>query len=207
MAKKQRLIDETALPGPSARLDQANMAAQALSAAGYVAIGLDHFALPDDSMAKALGDNALHRNFQGYTTDPAETMLGLGTTSIGKTSDGFVQNIPETGAWTRAVEAGTLPIGKGIACTSEDKLRGYVIERLMCVGSVDLKEAGVLFGAPLNWYYRHKSDLTVIQFDGLIKLEGDTVSVTPDGAPLVRIVASVFDTYFSQASSKHAVAV
>lgn len=141
MAKKQRLIDEAALPGSAERLQQCQSAASALVEAGYVAIGLDHFALPNDSMAKAAKAGTLRRNFQGYTTDRAETMLGVGSTSIGRTPSGYLQNLLETGAWARSIDAGVLPIAKGVALSQDDTLRDHVIERLMCTGEVDLDAA------------------------------------------------------------------
>jgi oxygen-independent coproporphyrinogen-3 oxidase len=207
MAKKQRLIDEAALPGPSDRLKQAQAAAQALVTAGYVAIGLDHFALPDDDMAKALETKTLRRNFQGYTTDPAETMLGVGSTSIGRTPFGYMQNISETGAWRRSVEAGELPVGKGVAITQADKLRGYVIEQLMCSGGVDLEQAADQFETPRNWYHSHVDKLRTLQDDGLLTLNQGQISVTLIGTPFIRIIAAVFDAYLSQSPAKHAIAV
>lgn len=153
MAKKQRLIDDKALPGAKQRAAQAEIAAAAISAAGYQAIGLDHFALPDDSLAKAAESGTLRRNFQGYTNDQAEALIGLGATSIGRTPQGYVQNIAETGAWARAVGDGLLPIAKGHALSLDDRLRAHVIERLMCDGAVDTAAAALFLrrrriGAP-----------------------------------------------------------
>ena len=207
MAKKQRLIDEAALPGVEARLAQSQAAAQALVAAGYVAIGLDHFALPSDAMAKAAKAGTLRRNFQGYTTDRAETMLGVGSTSIGRTPSGYIQNLSETGAWARAVEAGELSVGKGVPFTKDDILRGHVIERIMCAGEVDLDEAALRTGAARDWYRAHEGELAILQSDGLITRRGARITVTQKGAPVVRIVAAVFDAYFVAATARHAVAV
>lgn len=207
MAKKQRLIDEAALPGVEARLAQSQAAAQALVAAGYVAIGLDHFALPSDAMAKAAKAGTLRRNFQGYTTDRAETMLGVGSTSIGRTPSGYIQNLSETGAWARAVEAGELSVGKGVPFTKDDILRGHVIERIMCAGEVDLDEAALRTGAARDWYRAHEGELAILQADGLITRRGARITVTQKGAPVVRVVAAVFDAYFVAATARHAVAV
>jgi oxygen-independent coproporphyrinogen III oxidase len=207
MAKKQRLIDEASLPGPAERLAQSSAAAEALIAAGYVAIGLDHFALPGDSMAKAARDGTLRRNFQGYTTDQAETMLGVGSTSIGRTPSGYVQNLSETGAWARAVEAGILPVGKGVAFAPDDTLRGHVIERLMCNGAVDLDEAGLRNGASADWYVDHMPTLSQLESDGLITRRGGLITMTNKGAPVVRVVAAVFDAYLPATTARHAVAV
>lgn len=207
MAKKQRLIDEAALPGVEARLAQAQEAAKALVAAGYQAIGLDHFALPEDDMAQAARSGTLRRNFQGYTADQAQTMLGVGCTSIGRTPFGYFQNIAETGAWARSVEACVLPIAKGVAFEGDDALRGHVIEALMCRGSVDLGVAGVAYNAPRDWYRSHEPDLAGFEADGLIVRDGSNLRVTEAGLPLVRVIASVFDAYLESGKAKHAVAV
>lgn len=207
MAKKQRLIDEAALPGAAERLRQAQLSAQALVDAGYVAIGLDHFALPDDSMAVAAKSGGLRRNFQGYTTDQADTMLGVGATSIGKSPMGFVQNTIETGAWARAVEGGVLPTAKGYALQGEDRLRAYVIEQLMCSGTVDLDEATERFRAAPDWYLETGDDLTEMQRDGLITRTGNRVTITRNGGVYVRVIAAAFDAYLATSRARHAVTV
>ena len=207
MAKKQRLIDEAALPGGEERLLQSQAAAVALIEAGYLAIGLDHFALPTDTMAQAAKAGSLRRNFQGYTTDRAETMLGVGSTSIGRTPSGYVQNLTETGAWARAVEAGILPVAKGVALSKDDHLRGYVIEKLMCDGEVDLDAAARHVGASQDWYDLHEPELAILQADGLIKRRAGRISMTEKGAPVVRVVAAVFDAYLAANTARHAVAV
>ena len=207
MAKKQRLIDESALPGPDARLAQADAAAKALTAAGYVPIGLDHFARPADAMAQAAQDQTLRRNFQGYTTDQAETILGVGTTSIGRTPEGYVQNLTETRAWTRAIQMGHLPIARGLGFKGDDALRGHVIERLMCVGKVDLQAAAQRFGQGANWYHIHRPALDGLAADGLITIDGALLRITPKGAPLARVIASTFDRYLKESQSRHAAAV
>ena len=207
VAKKQRLIDEAALPGSDARLEQAQASSQALVDAGYVAIGLDHFALPDDPMARSLSTGKLRRNFQGYTTDQAETMIGVGATSIGRTPSGYVQNIAETGAWTRAVESGQLPIGKGYVFKEQDQLRGFVIEKLMCQSAVDLKAAGRRFGYASNWYDEHLVDIKELAQDGLLRFEDGVLTLTETGSLMARVVASVFDEYLPTSSARHAVSV
>lgn len=207
MAKKQRLIDEAALPGGLERLEQASASSRALVDAGYQPIGLDHFSLPEDPIAVASHRGTLRRNFQGYTTDRATALLGLGATSIGRTPSGFVQNIAETGAWARSVEAGRLPVAKGLALDGEDALRGHVIEQLMCLGAVDLDEATARFDAAPDWYADAEADLSAMQADGVIVREGGRIWVTDEGAPVVRVVASLFDAYLPRATARHAVAV
>ncbi len=207
MAKNQRMIPEDALPGAEERAAQASAAAEALAAEGYVAIGLDHFALPDDDLAIAARDGWLRRNFQGYTTDQAETLIGLGATSIGRTPSGYLQNIAETGAWARAVEAGRLPVAKGRAFIGEDRLRGEVIERLMCHGQVDADAIGAKHGAPAGWWRDAAGTLTEMQRDGLVAVNAGQVSVTDRGRPLLRLAAAAFDTYLADSKARHSVAV
>ena len=207
MAKKQRLIDEAALPGAEARLAQARAAAEKLEAAGYLAIGLDHFAKPEDPLAIAAREGRLRRNFQGYTTDQAETLLGFGATAIGRTPEGYVQNIAETGAWARAIAEGRPPIGRGRAFAGDDKLRGAVIEQLMCVGAVDTAALGALHEAPPDWCASELESLAPMTAEGLLSIEAGRVEVTEAGRPLVRVVAAAFDRYHAQAQKRHSVAV
>jgi oxygen-independent coproporphyrinogen-3 oxidase len=207
MAKKQRLIDEATLPGGADRARQAGSAAQALADHGYETIGLDHFALPDDSMAIAARAGTLRRNFQGYTTDTAETLIGFGATAIGRSPFGHVQNIAETGAWSRAVAAGTLPVAKGVAISPEDRLRGRVIERIMCDGHVDTDATAAELGAPAGWCAGEMAELDDMARDGLLTRTGTALTLTPEGRKLSRVVAAVFDTYLATGRARHSVAV
>jgi oxygen-independent coproporphyrinogen-3 oxidase len=207
MSRKQRMIDEASLPGPQARAEQAQAAAAALLEEGYVAIGLDHFALPGDTLAIAAAEGTLRRNFQGYTTDRAETLIGMGATSIGRTPAGYVQNITETGAWARAVEAGQLPVAKGLPFTHDDRLRAEVIERLMCDGYVDAALIGRRHNAPEDWWHDAFETLAELQTDGMLNLRQGTVTMTAIGLPLVRIAAAAFDAYLPQSAARYSVAV
>jgi oxygen-independent coproporphyrinogen-3 oxidase len=154
MAKNQRMIDDDALPSAAKRAEQARLAAATLVGSGYIQIGIDHFALPGDSLAIAATGGSLHRNFQGYTSDGARTLIGIGATAIGRTPQGYVQNASETGAWSRAVAAGKLPVARGHALAKQDLLRSHVIERIMCDGSVDLAAAGRALGFEDDWISR-----------------------------------------------------
>lgn len=207
MAKKQRLISEAALPGASERLQQVNAAKEALCKAGYIPIGLDHFALPNDPLAKALKNGELRRNFQGYTTDRAQTLLGVGSTSIGRTPQGYVQNKSETGAWARDVEAGTLPVAKGHVFAGEDVVRATIIERLMCIGEIDLDATAVEFGLQPGWFAAELEDLSSLASDGIVGIEGSTINLAENAQSLVRVVAAVFDEYHQAQRAKHSVAV
>lgn len=197
MKAHQKLIDEHALPGPAERLAQAEAAAERLAAEGYVRIGLDHFALPDDELAAALAEHRLHRNFQGYTTDAARTLLGLGASAIGSLPQGYVQNLAQETDWRAAVRAGRLPIARGVALTAEDRFRGEIIERLMCDLAVDLAAASARHGRDLAELDPARAALARFEADGLVVLEGASVRVTEIGRPLVRSVCAAFDAYAS----------
>lgn len=141
MARRQRLIPEDALPEAAERLRLAALARAALLASGYVAVGIDHYALPQDSLAQAAQADRLHRNFQGYTTDAAERLIGFGPSAISRFPQGYAQNEVATGAWQDRLERGGLTVSRGHAMSEEDRLRAFVIERIMCEGSVDLRAA------------------------------------------------------------------
>ena len=207
VAKNQRMIEDSALPNGSERAEQARAAAATLVANGYVQIGIDHFALPGDSLAQAAAAGTLHRNFQGYTADAARTLIGIGATSIGRTPHGYVQNTSETGAWSRAVAAGKLSVARGHALREQDALRSSVIERIMCDGSVDLVAAGRALGYPDDWYADEIPVLLEMQQDGLLTYQGAKLSLSKEGQPLARVVAAVFDTYLRDSTARHSVAV
>lgn len=207
VAKAQRLIPEDALPDAAARAEQAAAAAEALADAGYVAIGIDHFARPGDGLAIAKREGRLHRNFQGYTDDPADTLIGLGATSIGRTPQGYVQNQSETRAWSRAIEAGCLPVAKGRVFEGEDLLRAAVIERIMCYGQVDPDMMGRRFAAAEDWWSDARDALAGMEADGLVKCDPGGIGLTPRGAPLARVAASAFDTYLAASRARHSVAL
>ena len=207
MAKNQRMIDEAALPGAEERAIQAHSSAQELIKGGYVPIGIDHFALPGDTLTKAMQAGKLHRNFQGYTDDDARSLIGFGATSIGRTPFGYVQNQSETGAWARAIETGHLPVSKGLVMSLDDCLRAYVIERIMCDGTIDLEIAGGFFDTEPDWYEPEVEQLDILARDGLITRDGARITLTPAGTGLARIVASTFDIYLRHDRARHSVAV
>lgn len=207
MKTHQRMIDETALPGIAERLRQSIAAAERICAAGYVAIGIDHFARPGDSLAIAAGAGKLHRNFQGYTTDQAPALIGLGASSIGSLPQGYVQNITATGEYIRAVREGGLAIARGLECNAEDRMRGWVIERLMCDFAVSVDELTRRFRESAAPVVKEMAYAALCDPDGVVAFDGSTFSVTELGRPFVRSVASAFDTYLSAGVGRHSVAV
>lgn len=207
MKSHQRLIDEGVLPWPAARLEQAEAAAERLRAEGYVRIGLDHFARSDDEMARALAAGRLHRNFQGYTTDAATTLLGLGASAIGRLPQGYVQNAAQELAWRTEVQAGRLPVVRGVAITPEDRFRGEIIERLMCDLEVDLDAVCARHGRSTSDLADAVTRLTPFIGDGLAALEGARLRIVGHGRLVVRAVCAAFDAYFEPAAQRHSKAL
>ncbi len=189
----QKLIDQTELPGAAERLDQSEAAAARLESEGYVRIGLDHFALPDDPLAIALKQGALRRNFQGYTADPHMTLIGLGASSISSLPQGYYQNDPTELGWRRRLQEGRLPVVRGIGLTDEDRFRGDIIETLMCRKTVDLNAVCASHGRSVGELRPERETLAAMAADGVVALSGDTVALTPLGQPWLRSVARVFD--------------
>lgn len=198
MKKHMRLIPSEALPGPDARFEMAEAAAARLVDAGYVRIGLDHFARPADAMARLQAEGRLRRNFQGYTADQAEALIGFGASAIGQLPQGLVQNHTPIHAYAEAIEAGRLPVAKGVALSPEDKRRAALIERLMCDLAVEVPED---LAADLE------PELAEMAGDGLVVRSGRRVTVTERGRPFLRCVAALFDAYLDPAHNRHSVAV
>jgi oxygen-independent coproporphyrinogen III oxidase len=208
MAKNQKMMPEEALPTPLMRYEQAKVAGDALAEQGYVKIGLDHFARPEDTMAVALREGRLRRNFQGYTDDAAGAVVAFGASAISALPEGFVQNIVETGAYTRAVNSGVLPIAKGVAFHGEDKLRGAIIERLMCDMEVDLEDIRKQYASERVDFRDEMTQLRGLEQEGLCKLKGSRVRVPEEARLALRVVCSVFDAYLAHnAERRHAAAV
>ncbi len=204
--KHQTMIDEAVLPGTDERLAQSQVAAALIARAGYDTIGLDHFALPEDSLAQVARLGQLRRNFQGYTDDGCETLIGLGPSSVSRFRQGHAQTITATGDYQRRVAAGTLPIARGVVFTDEDRLRGWVIERLMCDFCFSADAALRLFGAAARTVLAEASVVTQDAEPMLVRA-GDLFVVPVQHRALVRVVAARFDHYFSKGTARHSAAV
>lgn len=199
----QRLMAEAELPGVEARLAQAEVAAETLQSFGYRLIGLDHFALPDDELAVAAAGHRLHRNFQGYTVDDADALIGLGASAIGKLPQGFVQNAPDLAGYSRAVSSGRFATVKGLALNDDDRMRSRIIERLMCDLAVDLDTMDGGAAA----FAEELAALEPLAAEGLLTIDGGQVTITERGRPYVRIAAAAFDAYLKTGQKRHSVAV
>jgi oxygen-independent coproporphyrinogen-3 oxidase len=200
--KHQALIKESDLPGPQERLRQARIAAEVFEDAGYQSIGLDHFAFADDDLAIAAREQRLHRNFQGYTTDRADALIGFGASAIGKLPQGFVQNAIDAAGYARAVEAGQPATVKGIALNDDDRLRAGLIERLMCDLRLDLSR----FGGTAQ-FHDEMNALSPLADAGLVIVDDQTIMITETGRPLVRLAAAAFDAYLAGNQARHSLAV
>jgi len=205
--KHQSKIDETCLPDSLGRHDQSSAIADALKQAGYVQIGLDHFALPDDPMALAFRERRLRRNFQGYTTDTGEALLGFGASAIGHLPQGYVQNQVQIGAYSQSIAAGELATVKGYALTDDDRLRADIIERIMCDFGVDLGKVCARHGATSDEVLKSATRLTNLISDGVVRLDGEHLEVVTDSRFLLRSVAAAFDAHLDSAKRLHSRAV
>jgi oxygen-independent coproporphyrinogen-3 oxidase len=203
----QRKINEAYLPDSAARHDQACAIANALKEAGYVQIGLDHFALPDDPMARAFQEQKLRRNFQGYTTDGSEVLLGFGASAIGHLPQGYVQNEVQVPAYSKAIAEGRLATVKGYGLTDDDRLRADIIERIMCDFGADLGEICARHGSESDAMLKSAPRLESLISDGVISLDGDRLEVANDSRFLVRSVAAAFDAHLDAAKHRHSRAV
>ena len=191
----QRKIDEAALPDAEARFAHSRAIADALVGAGYIEVGLDHFALPGDPLAIAAASGGLHRNFQGYTTDDVALLIGFGASAIGRMPQGFVQNEVRIPEYQRLVSDGRLPIARGYRFTGDDRVRAEVIERLMCDHRADVGAICDRFGADSSGLLGAAGGLDRLEGEGLARRSGSVIEVTDAARPLVRVVAATFDQY------------
>jgi oxygen-independent coproporphyrinogen-3 oxidase len=201
--RSQRLIRESDLPAPEVRLELMDLTIQMLCDAGYVYIGMDHFALPDDELCVAQREGHLHRNFQGYSTRSECDLVGLGVSAIGKIGNSFVQNLKEIRPWSAALAENALPVWRGLAMTAEDRLRQAVIESIMCHGQADYEALGSRFGVDFEQHFAlelHR--LETLARDGLVEMEEDRFTVTPEGRLLLRAIAMVFDEYLGDRNGR-----
>lgn len=205
MKRHQRLIEEARLPDETERLEQAERVRALLREAGYLAIGLDHFALPEDSLAEAFKAGRLRRNFQGYTADQADVLLGLGPSAIGRLPQGFVQNDPDLKGYCTGLAAGDFASLRGRALTREDQLRAEVIEGLMCGRPVDLAAVSARHGFPAD--FLRAAELSDLEALCIVERRGGALRVPEAAMTFARHVAARFDAYLGQGAARHSRAV
>jgi oxygen-independent coproporphyrinogen III oxidase len=197
MKRHQKLIPEEALPGGSERFAQSRVATEVFAGAGYQHIGLDHFARNDDPLAQRQREGRLRRNFQGYTTDETPNLIGFGPSAIGSLPEGYVQNAPSMVAYRDAIAAGRPATMRGWALTPEDRLRGRIIERLMCDLRVDVAEACRAHNTSANRFAMDFAEIDELANDGIVERHGTEINVPQEARAFVRTVCAVFDEYAS----------
>jgi oxygen-independent coproporphyrinogen-3 oxidase len=194
--KPQRRIDEADLPTADEKLDILQHTIDHLTGAGYVYVGMDHFARPEDELARAQGMGGLHRNFQGYSTHADCDLIGLGVSAISKVCDNYSQSVRDLDSYYERIDAGELPLERGIELEADDLLRREIIDQLMCHFVLDVEALEKKWQFSFSRHFRSElQELTKMQNDGLLVLGRNSIKVLPAGRLLVRNVCMVFDRY------------
>ncbi len=202
--KVQRQIKEQDLPSAQTKLNILQQSINALTQSGYVYIGMDHFAKPNDTLAVAQRENKLYRNFQGYSTHANCDLIGMGVTAISSVGDCYMQNQPILEDYSNHINAGQLAIFKGLTLSKDDKLRSAVINQLICHFELDIPSIEQRFGIRFNEYFRNElSLLNTFIGDGLVLLDNNQIKVTPTGRLLIRNICMVFDYYLQSKTESH----
>jgi len=203
--KPQRQIDANALPSPEAKLALLQLAIEKLSAAGYEYIGMDHFALPSDPLARAQADGTLQRNFMGYTTHANCDLVGLGVSAISHIGDSFSQNARDLPTWEFALDNSRLPVWRGRHLDCDDIVRADVIQQLMCLGRVDIGGIERRYNLEFAAYFHEEMQrLAELGGDGLVTVTDHSICATSRGRLLLRIIAMCFDRYLQESLSSAA---
>ncbi len=201
--RAQRMINEADLPDASTRLKLMELAISRLTAAGYIYIGMDHFALPEDELTLAQKNGRLQRNFQGYSTRRECDLVGLGMSAIARIGDGYAQNLKTIPGWQDAVHSGELPIWRGITLATEDRLRRQIIESVMCHGQIRFGPFEERFEIDFEEHFMPEiHELKPLAADGLLTLDADGFEATPAGRLLLRRIAMIFDEHAARAEGQ-----
>lgn len=201
--RHQRLIPDETLPGHEARLRLAELATARLLEAGYVRIGLDHFARPDDPLARG----PVHRNFQGYTTDPSDALIGFGASAISRLPQGYAQNATAVADYRRRIATTGLATARGVALSEDDRMRAHVIERLMCDLTYSAADVRDRFGPAADRLLAIVRGMDDLEAEGLIVRTDDGFQVPEEATPYLRIVCARFDAWLAATTARHAPAV
>jgi oxygen-independent coproporphyrinogen-3 oxidase len=197
--KPQRQIDAADLPSPETKLELLQLAIAKLTKAGYVYIGMDHFALPDDDLAQAQARGGLHRNFMGYTTHADSDLVGLGVSAISHIGNSFSQNHRDLPSWQAAVDGGRLPVFRGMWLDEDDQLRADLIQALMCQGEIPVAALERRYAIDFDDYFAQAlARLRPLEADGLVRIEPRRIIATAQGRLLLRNIAMCFDRYLDQ---------
>jgi oxygen-independent coproporphyrinogen-3 oxidase len=199
MFRAQRQIDEAMLTTPEYKLGLLQLAIDKLSEAGYRYIGMDHFALPEDDLSQAQQHGGLHRNFMGYTTHANSDLIGLGVSAISHINDTYSQNPRDLPTWEAAIDAGRLPVWRGMQLDGDDLVRADAIQQLMCNGAIDIAALESRHGIEFDSYFGTSYDrLSLLAADGLVETSRTEIRATSRGRLLLRIIAACFDRYLQQ---------
>jgi oxygen-independent coproporphyrinogen-3 oxidase len=199
--KPQRRINTADLPSAAARLDMLALCIDRLGEAGYVYIGMDHFARPGDALALAQQQGRLHRNFQGYSTHADADLVACGVSAIGAVANTYSQNHKTLDAYYDCLDNNTLPIARGLRLGNDDLLRRFVIQMLMCNFELSLAAIEQAYAITFADYFAHElAQLRLLAGDGLVRIEDDWINVTPKGRLLIRTICMVFDHYLPPAA-------
>lgn len=194
--KTQRRINAADLPPPQVKLDILQLTIERLTRAGYVYIGMDHFAKPDDELALAQREGTLYRNFQGYSTHANCDLVGLGITAIGQVGDCYAQNVRTIEEYCARIDAGELAVFRGIELSADDRLRRAVITQLICHFTLNFAAVERAFGVRVvDYFARELDELATMQRDGLVEIDAASIQVKPAGKLLIRNICMVFDRY------------
>lgn len=203
MFKPQRRINADDLPNPQEKLNILQLTIESLTQAGYVYIGMDHFARPDDELAVAQRNGTLYRNFQGYSTHAECDLIGMGMTAIGMVGDCYSQNQRTLEDYYAALDAGHLPVMRGVTLDADDKLRRVIITQLICHFTLDLNAVEQKYGIRFADYFATElAELNTMQQDGLLDVDAKSIRVRPAGKLLIRNICMVFDRYLREKQEK-----
>lgn len=203
MFKTQRQINEADLPLPEEKLAILQLSVQRLTDAGYVYIGMDHFAKPEDELALAQQNGTLYRNFQGYSTQSECDLVAMGITSISKIGNSYSQNVKTMEEYESRIDSGHLPMFRGIGLNEDDVLRRHVITQLICHFMLDIGKLEAAYGINFAEYFAIElKDLAQLEQDGLVKCTAERIEVQPAGKFLIRNICMVFDRYLREAGEK-----
>ena len=200
LVRAQRLIRRGDMPPPERKMELLELTIERLTAAGYVYIGMDHFALPDDELALARANGTLQRNFQGYSTFAECDLIGLGVSSIGKVGDSYSQSVKELSQYYARLDQGLLPVHRGYRLNADDVLRGEVISALMCHGRIDFASIEARHQIRFKEYFAEAlAKLDEHVADHLVQINDDALVLLPQGQLMMRSVAMAFDAYIGGA--------
>lgn len=199
----QRAIDRLTLPEPHEKLILHQIISDTLQEAGYLHIGMDHFVLPQDELAMAQVEGRLQRNFQGYSLQLAEDLLGLGVSSISQLGDFYLQNERQLDNYYSRLDKGEVPLAKGCRMNQDDRLRKHIIMSLICELQLDITECNQQFGVNFNSLFAQQLlDMQLMERDGIVAIQPQRIVVTENGRPFLRNICMLFDAYLSTSATQ-----